>query len=526
MPLLLVIVAYVLVRAFYWDCQPIWDGSAYSTALLSANKGHFDLLKFTLDEHIAQAFFLIMSIPCRLYKHNFYLFNVWLTLFGTLSVVAFHQLLAFFCAGKARASQLALVTALFAFHPTVLASMIHFTLDIGLLTFALCYWVLLLQKRVVLATIAGVIFMLTKETATLLLPLFLLATLMMQPRGLRFAWLKRNCVAGIVPYVAWTAFFLYKGARGHSAVWNQYQTSGPFAALLNAITPDVMMSNYAGLLFLLNFNWIFFLLWTGLFVMLWRKRHESELQPHFKAAVSIVLLFLLSSAAVFVVRPFSNARYLLVPIAIMLVGVGHLLLVQIRLRSFPLIGVVALLGLLGIENFRTADPVSRAFFGTFDFGKHSLLSISRRTGECNNFGRDQLVYNLQFLEFPRVIARMLEDLRPTPDTFVLCAPSANWLALPHLNNATCKPEFGLTRWFTPHYTDWYQDKDESKFTISGRAYALAELPSSLYFVKFPNVDNQSNQRLLNILSTRFSRKSEKVYDVDGYQITLVHFAEH
>jgi len=56
--------------------------------------------------------------------------------------------------------------------------------------------------------------------------------------------------------------------------------------------------------------------------------------------------------------------------------------------------VVAILLLL--STVRTADPVSRAVYGTWAFGDHTLLRMTRVTHECCDSGRDQLVYNLQY----------------------------------------------------------------------------------------------------------------------------------
>ena len=521
-PLLLLIVCYMALRSLYWDCQPIWDGSGYSYALLSANKAPFDLLNFTMDEHICQGFFLVMSLPCRLYKHDFFLFNIWLTLFGTLSLIAAYKLLALLSAGSLRGFPLALSAALFAFHPSVLASMIHFTLDLGLLTFALWYWLLLLEKRSLPATIAGVLLILTKETAALILPIILVVTFLWQDRGQRVAWMKKHWPAAVLPFVAFAGMLFYKSSRGHPVFWNQYHDSNPVAAVLAAITPNVMLTNYAGLLFLMNFNWLFFLLWFVLLGLLFRRHRAPGIAPHVRPAILIALLFLSSTGVVFAVRPYSNVRYLMFPIAVMLLGVAHLLMVFIRPNFLRLPALLVLLAALGIEDVRTVDPVSRAFFGTFDFGEHKILSVSARTGECGNLGRDQLVYNLQFLEFPRLIRRMMEDLRPTADTFILTVPSANWLTLPRLDKSTCKPAFGLTHWFSPHYTDVLPDPGATGFQISGRAYTLAELPNSVYFIEFPNVQDRAH---LKFLSTRFSRRTDKIYDLDGYQLTLVHFTE-
>ena len=152
-PLLLLLVAYVAIRSLFWNCQPIWDGAGFSEQLMRANQARFDFLNYTLDAHVGQGFFLFMSLPYWWFKHDYYRFNIWLTVFCALGLIAGYKILARFTNGRTGPVGLALGTALLAFHPTVLASMMHFTLDIGVAVFLLWYWLLLLEERPVAATV-------------------------------------------------------------------------------------------------------------------------------------------------------------------------------------------------------------------------------------------------------------------------------------------------------------------------------------------------------------------------------------
>lgn len=53
--------------------------------------------------------------------------------------------------------------------------------------------------------------------------------------------------------------------------------------------------------------------------------------------------------------------------------------------------------------------------GTFDFGTHKMLKMTSLTGECCGYGRDQLVYNLEFVHLQRTFRKILEkeDWRQT-----------------------------------------------------------------------------------------------------------------
>src|SRR4029077_13952844 len=114
-----------------------------------------------------------------------------------------------------------------------------------------------------------------------------------------------------------------------------------------------------------------------------------------------------------------NVRYLL-PIAALLIlsfAVGFLILCA---RPFVRVVVLGFAFLLVLGSaFRTIDPVSRALWGTFPFGRHPLLALTSWNNECCGFSRDQLVYNLEYLQFDRIETLIFRDLRPnTTTTFV------------------------------------------------------------------------------------------------------------
>jgi hypothetical protein len=130
-----------------------------------------------------------------------------------------------------------------------------------------------------------------------------------------------------------------------------------------------------------------------------------------------VLLFLtwLSIGTVYLLtryETFANARYVLPAYPLMLVLA---LAAMVRLdvpRIWRLTGLASLVALLGVSMVRTADPLSRAVWGTFPVGGHDLLRVISLTGECCGNGRDQLTYNLQFTAFDALERAALAQLQP------------------------------------------------------------------------------------------------------------------
>jgi hypothetical protein len=292
--------------------------------------------------------------------------------------------------------------------------------------------------------------------------------------------------------------------------------------LRHMLTQDNMLKNYAVMIWVMNFDWIVSLLWLGLTAWLLARHRVKAMAEELQTVRLTGLLFVCAVGIAFFFRPFSNPRYIIVPVILMLLATTYLVLTVVPSRNMRLAILVLLLGAFGMEDAWTVDPLSKAYFGTFRFGRHPMLTMSRPTGECGGASRDQLVYNLEFLKYAQLTRQMIKDVRPTPDTFILCQPAANWLLLPLLDDHTGKPTIDLRHCFAPHYTDIYVNPDPAKFQISGQAYTLSGLPKDIYYVDYPNFENQIQ---IEHLSKRYTQKTEKMYDMNGYQISLIHFTE-
>jgi len=510
LPLFLLCALYFLFRSFFWDFIPIWDARHNFLALLQANTQPFDVLNFSVAGHLTQAVFFILSIPYLFIQKNYYMFNIWLSLFGVGSVILFYYLLKQLLLDKGKPFELTLATALFAFHPSILSGMIFFSVDTGLLFFFLFFFLAALHGKRWMMMVSAFLFLFSKETALVLLPLTFLFVSMCRPFSQTFSWVRRHISVLIVPGAACIVFLMYKTiVRGQSPfwdVWHSYQKVDPTALSLWKFlfwhpTPDFF--NHVALVFLLNFNWLVVLLWTGLILVdVFCGSKKDKLGW-------LLLAFFLSSVyfLTLVTGYFSNVRYLMLPITLLLLGTVYWLRVIVVAGYARRIILLVLLVVMLISNFRTFDPLSRGYFGVFKTGTHDMLWITKPTGECCGYGRDQLVYNLEFLYIPRLFQKALEDLKPSGDDIIVVSSRANYEIFTSLNSNTWKATFDSKDAFTPKYMD-----------MNDLWKHLGHLPDTIYYFALPNVDNAQE---LSALCSLYREKALRMYDIDGYQMHVV-----
>ena len=156
-----------------------------------------------------------------------------------------------------------------------------------------------------------------------------------------------------------------------------------------------------------------------------------------RPALAFVVVVLLAEAWLLSrFETYSNARYYLPVFPLALIAAYAALA---RLGARPLARgalIAATTVLLAVSAVRTVDPVSRAIWGTFSVGEHSLLSITSLRNECCGHGRDQLGYNLEFTHFASLQDALYERLRPTDSTVLVLPPFGDWYTVLSLDGAT------------------------------------------------------------------------------------------
>jgi hypothetical protein len=532
--LVLLALGYLAYRARFLGFVPMWDGAVYYHFARYVSLRKLDPLQAEVHNHVSPVFIYLMHVPAVLAPGNIHAFNAALALVGLSAVLAFYGLVIWATADRLSRAEMVGVAALFAFHPAILANSVNFNLDVGVLAFFLLHTLGIVRERFALAALAGTCLVFTKETGVLLLPLSVAALLLVDAGRRRKAWLVKAWPAVAVPALLYTAYLLYKMlVRGAPPFWGGLGSGTALARkLLDPFQVDAYLVTQLLQLFVLQFHWVLTALGIGLAVAYASRRRRAlaaqaqRLRAYGAArgwrlarpvGVDVVhqrLVFtaVLFGAALYVLtrfRPYSNPRYLLPLYALSLLLVGQLLAAAVRRRGARLaVLAVVLLGLFAPSLEATVDPLSRRLLGTFEFGRHPMLRMTALTGECCGYGRDQLVYNLEFTRFQEVLNRAYQGIRPTPATVILAPWAANFGVFGPLA-ADYTRTVASARSFSPRY---------------GHAenYPAPGLEGDeVFLIAFPNAESREARAALE---RAFGAPQVTRYEWRGYGLDVYRFA--
>ena len=206
------------------DYALIWDSRVYYQSILNAQAQPFDILNYSggivsTGGHNGQLWAWLAGLPNYIFPGNYYAYNAWIALLGTTEVVAFFYIVAALSARFFSISECLLVTALFAFHPSVLASQVHVTPDTGLLIFWVWFFLALLKEKTIAASIIGCFLLFSKEPAMAHLPIIFIFVALLQPQGDRMRWIKKHCLAVCAPFCMYGIFLFYKAEFRHKPLF-------------------------------------------------------------------------------------------------------------------------------------------------------------------------------------------------------------------------------------------------------------------------------------------------------------------
>ena len=203
-------------------------------------------------------------------------------------------------------------------------------------------------------------------------------------------------------------------------------------------------------------------------------------------------------------KTFTNLRYFLpvYPLMILLFYYGlSKILVNELLRKIVL---VAVLVLFFISNFATLDPLSKKIYGTFRFGNHEILKMTSVTKECCGYGRDQIIYNLQYLNIPFLLDEIFSDIKPDRGTVFAYQLLVGPAIFPKIDEETHFRTLRNYRAFDANIINWIYDD-------------LREKPEEFYYIEFPNVEKEADfKKYLQ----DYRVVSEKIYEKRGYKMKV------
>ena len=428
--LLAVLTLFTAVVASHLDVTPIWDAHIYYACIEEAVHKSFELVNFRCVSHPSIFYALLLGVtqylapwtPAWLYVVN--------AAVGLLSIVAFHRIVRLLYPDRPR-YEYALVTALYGLAPLFVANAVFLTLDYAATALVVLFVYFLLARRPWAAGAVGAAVAFTKETGGAAVALaavaFTLAFIVRpsMPRRARVERLRGQLPIAIVPAMALLAFVLLVRTSRQFAGWaNTYATVGdiawgtPLDAWLNTNLADRSMQSFLVDMFVLNFQWLFTtVIVAAIAVHVFRPidREPSDISaprlPLFGALLVIGLAYVTTRY-----RGYNNARYVLTMTpALVATFYGTLLwLVKSGRIRLTYLGGCALL--VVVSNFRTVDPVSKAIFGTFEFGSHQVLDMPSIVGGLK---LDSMVYNLEFLQLEYLYGDMIREIRPRPGAVIL-----------------------------------------------------------------------------------------------------------
>jgi hypothetical protein len=495
---------------------PMWDSRIYyDRCLMDSLRFPFDLLNLNCFGHPSMLYMILLVPGQLLDAGNAVLLNLTNVVLGSLSICAFWVLTTVLIPAENRRSERLLATGLFAVWPASIGSCLSVGPDYGVLAFFLLYLALLLTDHIEAAAVAGLFLVLSKEFGVLLYGLTTALFITIRFFHRRDASIRRSWRAAIGKRILFAPAILYVAVSGAmlaqpgAGVWGGAAVSSRALSRFVFFNPaELFFGPFGPLIWVLSFSWILSVSLVALPIALSiSSRARNELRAIAAPRPALLFLVLLFAGAVLALtryETFANVRYLL-PIAPLLILTSVVLLevtVPWAVLRRATLGIVFLL--LLASNFRTLDPVSRTVWGTFSFGRHRLLRMTSWTDECCGYGRDQLVYNLEYLKFHELQNAMFRDIRPRRGTTFASNNQADWF-LGGRVTPDGERSLRLSNTIRVHYAD------------AGSLEQLRAPPATVYFVAFPNFDNGKD---FQELRRNYFVASVKFYERSGYSIPV------
>ena len=441
--------AFIVILAPELHYVPIWDGRVYANCAINAASGGLaglSMESLRCGGHPTQSYVGILALSQLIRFGDITLLHVTNIALGLIALACVRVVLARLFPDPAHARQLDIVTALCAVHPVMLSTLIQPNVDFGVYVFFFATLAALLSGRLAWAALAGVLLCFSKETGVLAYGV--MAGLYVCFRALEPGtpaermkrvlpmWVTALPLALFGVHVLW-----WNATHAQPAVWKHTWQQGTLDGFRFFDLSDPTFVSYAAGIFVVGFMWIVTaliaadLVWGGVRMA---RRLPNRVVPGGDAAriayvttLTVVLTYLLTSF-----RTWTNLRYfaLLYPLLVIL-GFAAILRLGIPRRTAT--AVLCVTGLLfTLSIYRSADPVSRAVYGTFSTGQLDMYRMASITQEYSGPGRDELVYNLQFTGYHHVQNALFHALQATDSTAFATSRVARWNIWSQLDEVT------------------------------------------------------------------------------------------
>lgn len=427
--------ALLLPRGEY---VPIWDGRIYADCVIDAAlEPPWELSRLACAGHPTLGWALPHALAQRLSPGSTWLLLVVNLGFALVGLQAFHRWMRRVFPAPSHRAGVGLMTVALAVHPTVLASTLQPNPDLGVYAFSLAAFAALAERRLAAATLWGTALALSKETGAMLWGIALAVEALTITRGPgsvseRLQALRARLTM-VTPLLALGAWMAHRALIARPVLWTPV-ADAPSHILhdfLSLSLDDRVFHASLALTAVMSFAWLAALpVVVDLARRAWAWVFREALPPvdgaDPRALGDALAMAALAALALTRYRTFANPRYFL-PLHPLLLLASYAALCRPRVslglrRAVP----AALAALFAASCVRTIDPLSRAVFGTFSVGQREMLFVTRIPRECCGYGRDQLVYDLEFTRFDELLQRALVDLRPDARRRVAWSHDADW----------------------------------------------------------------------------------------------------
>ncbi len=490
---------------------PVWDGWVFSRCYVETARTAIP----TCDEHSAMIQVYLFALTQTIAKENvilIHLLSIALTLIGLIS---FRIVLDHLFGQGLSSSQKDILVFFFGLNPIVLAHIIQPNFDLNVALYTIILILFLFKKHYFWASLVGIVMMFTKESGAIVygtsVYLYMATSIFNSPH--RYNSIKRSITTIVVVTIP---LILYSTYMIHSPPFQKYKGL-TWAKIAQIVAGEDIASGFVvaqvSSLYLINFAWIlsFSILLGILLQIILRKktsgntsgflRHREEIYCY---TLVIFLTFLLTRISFF-----NNTRYMLPLLPLFIILFAGSIIVCIKNQHTRVLILLIVLGLVYGSYYKTFDPVAKKIFGTFRFGNHEMLTMSKYTYPVYGYGRDELIYNSEFINFPLLTEKVIEKYG-LDKTYVV-EEYFTWKSLYFKDYTLFDP---ITQKRT------FNSERGRKIVLLSPSEAVLTKPEEIYFIAYPNVPNEY---ALRKLLQYFSLEDTTTIENNGYAVDVLKF---
>lgn len=508
-PLILILIIYTLYISRFYSYIPMWDAKNYLDGLLYGVKQPFNLFNFDSFGHPTMLFYFLSAVTQYLDFGNISYLHLSMLPLSLLAVISFFNILSLQYEAKNRL-ELLLVTAIFAFYPIFTASVINLYPDYGVMVYYVMFLCLFIADKKILALIASLFLVFSKELGSALLFYTIYCDFLIKLFRHRFSLNNlRKLMSGYRLYI-WVVISLIFRWYYKSAVMSELTVWGNWPELFNSkiLNFEWNLSFLSGI-FIVNFNWLLTLVIIGGLLkyafLLFKNR--INLTTDKSRITFFICLFVGVFSMVFFLKHATKLRYFL-PLYSLMILIFYWSLVKLFSSNKMRISIlVTVLSLFLISSYKTVDPISKAIYTTFNFGKHPLLKMTSISGECCGYSQDQLVYNFEHTNLYYLMDEIYRDLALNPNiniTYQQNIAGGIYSFLMPVDFKTHRITLDLDNSFYPAYFDLQAGKSMN-------------YPKEIYLLDIPLDDVGQIHRLAE---KYYRTLSSKEYLKNGYSLKV------